>query len=56
MAVRSMVAVSITTPRGTVVKRVRRETLHIYEREGWHTVPRHRFKQAKREYERRAGR
>lgn len=43
------VAVSITTrEHGTVVKRVRRELLPLYEREGWHPVPRRRFRNAKR--------
>lgn len=43
------VAVSITTrEHGVVVKRVRRDLLPLYEREGWHPVPRRRFKVAKR--------
>lgn len=50
------VAVAITTrEHGTVVKRVRRALLPLYEREGWHPVPRRRFRVAKRTHERMAG-
>ncbi len=47
------IAVAIETARGSVVKRVRKSMLAIYLKEGWHVVPRHRFKEAKREHERR---
>lgn len=49
-----LVTVSIDTPEhGRVVKRVRVNLLRHYEAAGWHTVPRRRFKVAKRAAERR---
>lgn len=46
-----MIAVAITTASGGAVKRVQRELLPLYLREGWHVVPRRRFKVAKRRHE-----
>ena len=47
------VAIATTDPDGrTFVKRVRVDVLHVYERAGWHCVPRGRFKRAKRAHER----